>query len=119
MADADYLETLIHTCDIQAKTEGVADAFNTPAVTWPDETTDVACRLEVTIFDREVIDNQAIVIQDYNLFLPVATTITEEHRVVMQSGVFSGSTFSVKAVRHADDGEAAHHVEAVLDLMKG
>ena len=117
MADTDYLETLIHTCDIQTKDVSGADAAGQDVFTWVDETTGVACRLEVTSH-REVIDNQAAVIQDYNLMLPVATTITEERQVVMQSGIFSGSEFSVNAVNHADDGEAAHHVEAVLDLVK-
>ncbi len=117
MADKDFEEILIHVCTIQVKTDTGDDAFGQDTFTWGDETTDVKCRLEVTS-ERQSTENQAAVIQDYNLMLPVATTITEERRVVMTSGTFSGKTFSVQAVNHADDDEGPHHVEAVLDLVK-
>ena len=114
MADADFTRLLIHSCDIWVKTEGAVDARNAPTFVWGAETEGVACRLEVTRrVEVEIITHQAVVIQDYNLMLPAGTTITEDRRVVI-----GGSTYSVNAVRSADDDTGVHHIEAVLDLIK-
>ncbi len=112
-ANDGFLSLLKDTCTIQAKTVGVTDGLGQQVFAWTNETEDEPCRLEVTS-DTEIINEQAVVVQGYNLMLQSGVTISEDHRVII-----SGLTYSVNAVRGADDADSAHHIEAVLDLIKG
>ena len=112
---------LIHTCDIGALTQGVADAYGTPAETWPLSYTSEPCRLMSTT-GREVKVGAKVMISDWKLFLDSSVTIDEQDRVSNIIDVSTGimidnSTFEVLLVQPRSDSVTGHHKEVFLQKV--
>jgi len=112
---------LIHTCDIGALTQGVADAYGTPAETWPLSYTSEPCRLMSTT-GREVKVGAKVMISDWKLFLDSSVTIDEQDRVsniidVSTGIVIDNSTFEVLLVQPRSDSVTGHHKEVFLQKV--
>ena len=112
---------LIHTCDIGALTQGVADAYGTPAETWPLSYTSEPCRLMSTT-GREVKVGAKVMISDWKMFVDDAVTIDEQDRVsnikVRATGVvIDASTYEVLMVQPRSDSTILHHKELLLQKV--
>ena len=102
---------LIHTCTTQRFTEGVADGYGNPALTWADHLTDQTCRL-VAAPGKELKVGAEIVVADYKLFVQ-DIDITEQDRVVI-----SGLTYEVLLVQDYDNGTSSHHKQCWLRISR-
>ncbi|KKK83173.1 hypothetical protein LCGC14_2796040 [marine sediment metagenome] len=109
---------LIHTCDIGALTQGVADAYNQPANTWPLAYTTQECRIMPTSGEEIKIGAQ-VMISDWALFLPDDVTIDEQDRVsniLLRSdgSAVDSSTFEVLHVKPRNNSLTLHHQQVLL-----
>jgi len=116
-----FASLLIHTCDIGALTQGVADAYGTPAETWPLSYTSEPCRLMSTT-GREIKVGAVVVVSDWKLFLDVSVVIDEQDRVsniidVSTGIVIDSSTFEVVLVQPRSDSVTGHHLEVFLQKV--
>jgi len=112
---------LIHTCDIGALTQGIADAYGTPAETWPLSYTSEPCRLMSTT-GREIKVGAVVVVSDWKLFVDVFVVIDEQDRVsniidVSTGIVMDSSTFEVILVQPRSDSVTGHHKEVFLQKV--
>ncbi len=107
-----YTSLLIDLCTIQRYTEGVADAYGNPTLTW-DLTylVDELCRL-VASPGREIKVGAEIVIADYKLFLD-SIDITEQDRVVM-----GGNTYEILLVQDYADHTDSHHKQCWMRISR-
>jgi len=112
---------LIHTCDIGALTQGVVDAYGTPAKTWPLSYTSKECRIMSTT-GREIKVGAEVMISNWKMFLPYDATIDEQDRVsnikVRATGaVIDASTYEVLLVQPRSDSTILHHREVALQKV--
>ena len=112
-----YTSLLINTCTAQRNTAGAQDAYGTPADTWADHLTDIACRLKTGVGGEgggmEVTVGAEVVIADYKLFLG-DVDITEQDRVIIDS-----ITYEVLLVTDKQDGTGSHHKECFMRVVRG
>ena len=106
-----YTSLLIHTCTTQRFTEGVADGYGNPALTWADNLTDISCRL-TTSSGREIKVGAELVIADYKLFVE-DVDIVEQDRIVIDS-----LTYEVLLVEGYYDSSSAHHKQCWLRISR-
>ncbi len=106
-----YTSLLIETCTIQRFTEGAADDYGNPALTWTDHLTDEPCRL-VASSGREIKVGAEIVVADYKLFVE-SIDITEQDRVVI-----SGITYEVLLIQDYADAGSSHHKQCWLRVSR-
>ena len=106
-----YTSLLIDTCTTQRYTEGAEDAYGAPVLTWADNLTDTACRLQATT-GIELTIGAEVVVADYKLFLG-DVNITEQDRVVKDS-----ITYEVLLVSNRQDGITSHHKECLLRVSR-
>ncbi len=106
-----FASLLINTCTVERFTEGAADGYGNPALTWADHLTDAACRAS-TPKNREVQVGAEVVLADLQLFLG-DVDITEQDRVVL-----GGLTYEVLSAVDRQDGTADHHMECMLRAVK-
>ena len=97
-----YTSLLIDTCTVQRFSEGAPDSYGNPILTWADELTDIACRLE-SAKGRELKVGAEIVVADYKLFVG-SVDITEQDRIVIGS-----NTYEILLVEDYSNGLASHH----------
>ena len=107
-----YTSLLVDTCTIQRFSEGAADAYGNPALTW-DLTylEDEACRLTASS-GREIKVGAEIVVADYKLFLG-DVDITERDRVVI-----GGLTYEILLVQDYSDGIESHHKQIWMRISR-
>lgn len=103
---------LIDLCTIQRYSEGAADDYGNPILTW-DLTylVDERCRL-TTSSGREIKIGAEIVVADYKLFLS-DVDITEQDRVVVDS-----ITYEILLVQDYADHTSDHHKQAWLRVSR-
>ena len=106
-----YTSLLIQNCTTQRFTEGAADDYGNPALTWADYLTDEACRL-VAAPGTELKVGAEMVIADYKLFLG-DVDITEQDRVVIGT-----LTYEVLLVQNYADSTASHHKQCWLRISR-
>ena len=106
-----YSTLLIHVCTIQRFTEGAADSYGNPSLTWADYLVDEPCRL-TTSSGREVKVGAEIVIADYRLFVE-DIDITEQDRVVI-----GGNIYEVLLVQGYSDDSASHHKQVWMRIAR-
>ncbi len=106
-----YTSLLIDTCTTQRFTEGVADSYGNPALTWADNLSDIACRL-TTAKGQELKIGAEIVVADYKLFVG-DVDIIEQDRIV--SG---GLTYEVLLVEDYKDSVTEHHKQCWLRISR-
>lgn len=106
-----YTSLLIQTCTIQRFTEGVADSYGAPTLTWADHLADQACRLE-TAKGKELKVGAEIVVADYKLFL-LSVDVTEQDRVVL-----GGLTYEILLVEDYLNGTTSHHKQVWLRISR-
>ncbi len=116
-----YDSLLIHTCDIGALNQGVANNYGTPAETWPLSYTAKECRVMSTA-GREIKVGAKVMISDWKIFLPYDVTIDEQDRIsnikVRATGVvIDSSTFEVLLVQPRSDSTILHHKELALQKV--
>ena len=116
-----FTSLLIHTCDIGALTQGVADGYGTPAETWPLSYTSEPCRLMSTT-GREIKVGAVVMISDWKLFVDVSVVIDEQDRVsnIIDTStgiVVDSSTFEVLMVQPRSDSVTGHHKEVMLQKV--
>ena len=113
---------LIHTCDVGQLTQGVADAYGTPAKTWPTAGhTDQSCRVMSTS-GREVKVGAEVVVSDWKMFIGDTVVIDEQDRVsnikARATGVvIDASTYEVLLVQPRSDSSVLHHREVLLQKV--
>ncbi len=112
---------LIHTCDIGALTQGVADAYGTPAETWPPSYTAEPCRIMSTT-GREVKVGAMVMISDWKMFVEDTVTVDEQDRIsnikVRATGVvIDASTYEILMVQPRSDSTIQHHKELLLQKV--
>ena len=106
-----FTSLLTNTCTTQRFTEGVADSYGNPALTWADHLVDEACRLMATS-GRELKVGAELVVADYKLFLG-DVDITEQDRVII-----SGITYEVLLVEDKQDSTTSHHKECHMRVSR-
>jgi len=106
-----FSSLLIHNCTTQRYTEGAADAYGNPTLTWNNHLTDEPCRL-ISISGREVKIGAELVVADYKLFTK-DVDITEQDRVSV-----GGLTYEVLLVEKHSDSLGGHHKEALLRISR-
>lgn len=106
-----YKSLLLDVCTVQRFTEGAANDYGNPTLTWADHLTDEACRLEASP-GRELKVGAEIVIADYKLFLG-DVDITEQDRVVIDS-----LTYEVLLVQDYADSSADHHKQVWMRISR-
>lgn len=106
-----YTSLLIHTCTTQRFTEGAADGYGNPILTWADNLTDIACRL-TTAKGRELKVGAELVVADYKLFV-LDVDITEQDRIVIDS-----LTYEVLLIEEYSDDSAEHHKQCWLRISR-
>ncbi|KKN60065.1 hypothetical protein LCGC14_0535340 [marine sediment metagenome] len=106
-----YTSLLIDTCTTQRFTEGVADDYGRPAITWANELEDQACRL-VAMPGVELKVGAEIVVADYKLFVQ-NIDIVEQDRVVI-----GGLTYEVLLVQDYSDDTTTHHKQCWLRISR-
>ena len=112
---------LIHTCDIGSLTQGDADAYGTPAKTWPVTYEGEPCRL-VSTTGKEIKVGAEVVISDWKLFVAGDVEVDEQDRVsnillASTGGTVDDSTFEVILVQPRSDGISQHHKELALQKV--
>ena len=116
-----YDSLLLHTCDIGALTQGVADAYGTPAETWPLSYTSEPCRIMSTT-GREIQVGAKVMISDWKLFVDDSVTVDEQDRIsnikVRATGVvIDADTYEILLVQPRSDGVGLHHYELALQKV--
>jgi len=106
-----YTSLLINTSTVQRDTPGVQDAYGTPAESWANHLTDIACRIQDG-GGREVMVGAEVVIAEYKIFL-LDVDITERDRII--SG---GVTYQVLMVTDKQDSLTSHHKECYLRTVR-
>ena len=106
-----YTSLLIHTCTTQRFTEGVADGYGSPTITWANNLEDIACRL-TTAKGRELKIGAELVIADYKLFV-LDVDITEQDRIIIDS-----LTYEVLLVEEFSDSITGHHKQCWLRISR-
>ena len=106
-----YSSLLIDTCTSQRFTEGAADSYGNPALTWADNLVDIACRL-VSAKGRELKIGAEIVVADYKLFVQ-SVDITEQDRIVIGS-----DTYEILLVEDYSNGSSSHHKQIWLRISR-
>lgn len=112
---------LIHTCDIGALAQGVADESGTPAETWPLAYTAKECRIMSTP-GREIKVGAKVMISNWKMFLPLAVTVDEQDRIsnikMRATGVvMDASTYEILLVQPRSDSGSLHHWELALQKV--
>jgi len=110
-----YTSLLINTCTVQRYTEGVADDYGTPTLTWADHLTDIACRLSSAMMGRggqEIKVGAELVLADHTIFLG-DVDVTEQDRIVIDS-----DTYEVLMVVDRQDGATSHHKECFVRVVR-
>ncbi len=106
-----FASLLIHTCTTQRFTEGAADDYGNPVLTWADNLTDEPCRL-TTAKGREFKVLAEIVVADYKLFIG-DVDITEQDRIVILS-----LTYEILLVEEYSDDTTDHHKQVWLRISR-
>ena len=106
-----YTSLLIHVCTTRRFTEGVADAYGNPTLTWADYLIDQACRLEAAP-GKELKVGAEIVIADYKLFL-LDIDIIEQDEVVIDS-----LTYEILVIQDFANGTGDHHKQGWLRISR-
>ena len=108
-----YTSLLIDTCTIERFSEGSADTYGAPTLTWAavSALTDIDCRL-VSITGQELKIGAEIVVADYKLFLE-DVTLTERDRAVISS-----ITYEILLVLSKADGLGGHHKECLMRVSR-
>jgi hypothetical protein len=107
-------DLLIHRCTVRRKTEGAADGYGEPAITWADLATAALCRLTQPRGTTRHPVTGEFVERFPTLYITTAVTITEHDRIVMTTG--PTGTFDILKVRWYYDADELHHFE--LDLQE-
>lgn len=113
-----YDSLLINTCDILRFTAGTADAYGTPAKTWPPLHSNIPCRYisgkgrEIKGKGREIKVGAEVVIIYDELFIN-DIDVTEQDRVVI-----SGVIYEILSVVFRQDGVGGHHKQLYLEVVK-
>ena len=106
-------DLLIHRCTISRKTEGAADAYGEPAITWANLATAQLCRLtdpkgtEKHLVSGEFVERVPVI------YLTTAVAITEHDRILMTTG--PSGTYNITKVRWYYDSGELHHYECDLE----
>jgi hypothetical protein len=106
---------LIHTCTIERRAGGAADAYGQPPDSWSNILVDEPCRLidgAVGSKSREIKIGAEVVIADYKLFI-ADEDITEQDRVVM-----GAVTYEILLVENKTNGVGNHHKEMYLRTVR-
>lgn len=106
-----YTSLLIDTCTVQRFSEGAQDAYGAPVLTWSDNLSDIACRLQ----DGNGVELKVgteIVVADFKLFLG-DVDITEQDRVVIGT-----VTYEILLAKELQDGFNGHHKEVFLRVAR-
>jgi len=109
---------LIHTCDIGALAQGLADVYGIKAKTWPLAYTGKECRIMSSI-GREIKVGAEVMISDWKMFLPLDVTVDEQDRVsnikMKATGVvIDSSIYEILLVQPRSDSTTLHHKELAL-----
>ena len=108
-----YTSLLINTCTINKMSQAAPpDSYGNPTVTWTP-VAGVACRWS-TPSNREVKVGAEVVLADLQLFLGADTDITEQDRVVLDTG----ATFEVLSAADRQNGTVNHHVECLMRTVR-
>lgn len=102
---------LVNVCTVERYTEGVADNYGNPTLTWASHLSSEPCRLMATT-GKEVKIGAEIVIANYTLFLG-DVDITEQDRVVIGS-----TTYEVLLVSDRQDSTGSHHKECFMVVSR-
>ena len=108
-----FTTLLINTCATKRFTPGAADAYGNPVKAWADHLVNQPCRWS-TPSNREVKVGTEVVIADLQLFLGADTDITEQDRVVLDTG----ATYEVLSAADRQNGSANHHVEVLMRTVR-
>ena len=108
-----YDSLLIHTCDVSSYSEGDRDAYGNKVKTWTVVHESTPCRLVSTI-GREVRFGAEVVISDYKLFVEDSVDITEQDRVLLDSGIM----YEILLVMSRQDSANTHHRECILRTVR-
>ncbi len=106
-----YTSLLIQNCKVQRFSEGIADSYGNPTLTWADHLVDEACRL-VAAPGKELKVGAEIVVADYKLFVG-DIDITEQDRIVI-----GALTYEVLLVQNYADDTAYHHKQCWLRISR-
>ena len=106
-----YTDLLIHTCDVSRFTEGTADAYGNPVLSWSTIYNALPCRLMAS-GGREIKQDLQVAISDWTLQLESGVTITERDRVIT-----GGVTYEVLLVSERNDSYASHHITLALQKV--
>ena len=106
-----YTSLLIDTCTIERFSEGSADTYGAPTLTWAAVLTDIDCRL-VSITGQELKIGAEIVVADYKLFLE-DVTLTERDRAVISS-----IAYEILLVLSKADSLGGHHKECLMRVSR-
>ena len=106
-----YDSLLIHTCTTQRFTEGAADSYGNPILTWANELVAEPCRL-TTAKGQEIKVGAELVVADYRLFIG-DVDITEQDRVII-----STLTYEVLLVEGYSDDSTSHHKQVWLRIAR-
>ena len=108
-----FTSLLVNTCTVRRFVAGAQDSYGNPAKAWADHLVDEPCRWS-TPSNREVKIGAEVVIADLQLFLEADTDITEQDRVVLDSG----ATYEVLSAADRQNGTSNHHVECLLRTVR-
>jgi len=106
-----YTSLLINTCTVRRYTEGVADGYGNPTLTWSDHLIDEPCRLSsgsAVTQGKEIKVGAELVLSDHTVFLG-DVDVTEQDQIVID-----GATFEVLMVVNRQDGSGSHHMECFV-----
>ena len=108
-----FTSLLKDTCTVRRFSEGVADAYGTPAKTWAAYLTDQACRLEAsTSGGHEFKVGAEVVVADNRLYIGLVD-ITEQDRVVINS-----ITYEILLVENFADAATNQHKRCWLKVVR-
>ena len=110
-----YTSLLINSASVWRYTEGVADAYGNPIITWAvvPALSDIPCRI-MPVSGVEVKVGAELVIADYKLFLG-DVTLTEQDKVKVYWGtVDAWVEYEILLVMDRQDGVDSHHKELLL-----
>ena len=109
-----YTSLLIDTCSIRRFVPGLVDAYGNPIKAWANLLVTEPCRWS-TPSNREVKVGAEVVLADLILFVEGSVDITEQDRVILDSGV----TFEILSVIDRQASIAgSHHKECLLRTVR-
>jgi len=79
MMRAAQLETMLDTCVLLSRSDGLVDAYNRPARVWA-ESAPIACGLDLRA-SRELLPGTEVPVYDARLRLPLTATVANIDRV--------------------------------------